>query len=109
MANVLTPMSPTFWSKTMGKKRFKNTIYRSLASFAEQDTLYYGLTVDRPYRSDLRVSNYAKGTAATAQDLTATTDTLTISHTKTILMYVDDVNRLLSSILNLKAIGILAS
>lgn len=94
MANALTPMSPTYWSKNMGKKRFKTAIYRSLASFEEQSVLTNGLTVDRPYRANLRVSNYTKGTAATAQDLTASSDTLTISFQKTILMYIDDVDKI---------------
>ncbi len=77
----------------MGKKRYKSTISRSLASYEEQSTLSKGLKVDRPYRSNLRVSNYVKGTAATAQDLTATSDQLEITHQKTILMYIDDVDK----------------
>jgi hypothetical protein len=93
MANSLTAMSPTFWSKIMGKKLYKTSVFRSLASFAEQATLEYGLTVDRPYRSDITAENYTKGTAATAQDLTASSDTLTINKQKTILMYVDDVDK----------------
>ncbi len=87
-------MSPTFWSKIMGRKVYKSTVYKSLASSEEQKTLTYGQIVDRPYRSNLKVENYVKGTAATAQDLTATSDQLTVDIQKTILIYVDDVDKI---------------
>ncbi len=87
-------MSPTFWSRIMGKQRYKETVYKSQASFEEQKTLEYGLEVDRPYRSALYVENYTKGTAANAQDLTATSDKLTVNKSKTILMYVDTIDKL---------------
>lgn len=93
MANSLTAMSPTYWSRIMGKKLYKTSVFRSLASFAEQSTLTDGQTVDRPYRSDIAAEDYTRGTAATAQDLTATSDTLTVNKFKTILMYVDDVDK----------------
>lgn len=78
----------------MGRKAYKTTVFRALASFDEQATLAVGNIVDRPYRSNVVVEDYVKGTAATAQDLTATSDTLTINVQKTILMYVDDVDKI---------------
>jgi len=93
MANSLTAMSPTYWAKVMGKKLYKTNVFRSVASFAEQATLTEGQTVDRPYRSDITAETYVRGTSATAQDLTATSDTLTVNKFKTILMYVDDVDK----------------
>lgn len=77
----------------MGKKVYKSVVYKAIASSEEQATLKDGQIVDRPYRSDLVVENYTKGTAATAQDLTATSDQLTVNKFKTILMYVDDVDK----------------
>lgn len=94
MANSLTPLSPTFWSKIMGKKVYKATVYKSQASSEEQATLSIGQVVDRPYRSNLVVEDYTKGTAASAQDLSATSDQLTINKQKTILMYIDDVDKI---------------
>lgn len=94
MANSLTPSSPTFWSRIMGRKAYKSTVYKALASSEEQAGLKFGLEVDRPYRSNLVVENYTKGTAATAQDLTSTSDKLTINKQKTILMYVDEVDKI---------------
>lgn len=97
MANSLTAASPAFWSARMGRKLYKNVIYKSVASSEEQSRLSFGVSVDRPYRSDLRVQNYVKGTAATAQDITATSDKLTIDKQKTILIYVDEVDKLQSN------------
>jgi hypothetical protein len=94
MANSLTPLSPKFWSKTIGRKRYKATVYKSIGSSAEQAGLEFGNKVDRPYRANLVVENYVKGVAAVAQDLTATSDELTIDKQKTILMYVDKVDKI---------------
>lgn len=94
MANSLSPSSPTFWSRIMGRKVYKSTVYKALASSEEQAGLKFGLKVDRPYRSNVVVENYVKGTAATAQDLTSTSDQLTVDKQKTILMYVDEVDKI---------------
>jgi hypothetical protein len=92
--NSLTAMSPTYWSRRMGRKLFKENVFRSLASFEEQAVLTDGQEVDRPYRSDIVPENYVKGTALTAQDLTATSDKLTVSTVKAMLMYVDNVDKI---------------
>jgi len=94
MANSLTAISPIYWSKRMGNKRYKTNVFRSFANFEEQATLTDGLTVDRPYRANVVVENYTKGTALTAQDLTATSDQLTVNVTKALLMYVDNVDKI---------------
>lgn len=94
MANAITPMSPTYWSRRMGYKLYKANVYRSLANFEEEATLYNGQIVDRPYRSDITIENYTKGTALTAQDLTATDDTLTVNTIKALLMYIDDIDKI---------------
>lgn len=85
-------MSPTYWSRRMGRKQYKTEIFRALANFEEQSVLKDGQKVDRPYRSDIVVENYTKGTALTAQDLTATSDQLTVDSIKAALLYVDDVD-----------------
>lgn len=78
----------------MGRKLYKTDIFRSLANFEEQDTLRDGQKVDRPYRADIVVENYTKGTALTAQDLTATSDQLTVDTVKAALLYVDNVDKI---------------
>lgn len=91
-SNSLGAMSPTYWSRRMGRKQYKTEVFRSLANFEEQAVLTNGQKVDRPYRSDIVVENYTKGTALTAQDLTATSDQLTVDTVKAALLYVDDVD-----------------
>lgn len=78
----------------IAQKLYKKVVYKSIASAAEQATLSMGQQVNRPYRSNLKAEDYAKGTAAVTQDLTATDDLLTINKQKTIRMYVDDVDKL---------------
>lgn len=94
MANSLTAMSPTYWSKRMGRKLYKTDVFRALANFEEQATLTDGQKVDRPYRSNIVVENYTKGTALTAQDLTATSDQLSVDTVKAALLYVDNVDKI---------------
>lgn len=78
----------------MGRKLYKTDVFRSLANFEEQAVLKDGQKVDRPYRADIVVENYTKGTALTAQDLTATSDQLTVDTIKAALLYVDNVDKI---------------
>lgn len=73
----------------MGYKLYKVNLFTSLASTEQRARLTNGVTVDRPYRSDVVVENYTKGTALTAQDLTSTSNQLTVNVIKAALMYVD--------------------
>lgn len=94
-ANSLTASSPKYWARAMQKKFYNTVTFRAYTSFVEQSLLKNnGRIVDRPYRSDVTAENYTKGTAATAQDLTSTTDTMTMDKFYTVLMYVDDVDKL---------------
>lgn len=53
-----------------------------------------GQIVDRPYRADIYVGAYTKGTALTAQDITANSDQLTVNKIFAGLIYVDDVDKI---------------
>ena len=94
MANSLTAFSPTYWSKMLGHKRYKQEVFRSLASFKEEAVLWNGRIVDRPYRADIEDEQYTKGTALTAQDLTGSSDQLTVNLQQGILIYVDNVDKI---------------
>jgi len=95
MTQTLTAASPTYWSKNAGRKFYKTTIFRSITDFSEESALKNnGLTADRPYRSDIVAENYTKGTALSAQDLSYTTDPLTLDQQYSLLMYVDDIDKL---------------
>ena len=87
-------MSPTYWARRMGAKMYKEEVFRSICSFKEQASLYNGQIVDRPYRNDLVGETYSKGTALSAQDLSATSNQLTVNQFKAILMYVDRVDKI---------------
>jgi len=104
MANAITPMSASYLSRRIGQKLYKNLVFRSLASFVEMDQLKDGQSVDRPYRADITVENYTKGTALTAQDLTATADVLTVNNVKAALIYVDDVKRQFLNLLRMNCV-----
>lgn len=94
MANTLAPLSASYLSRRIGQKLYKSTVFRSVASFVEMDQLKDGQSVDRPYRSDVVVENYTKGTAMTAQDVTGTADVLSVDVVKVALIYVDDVDKI---------------
>ena len=97
MANTLiTTSSSNLLSRIMGLKRYKMTVFRSLASFQEEAALTYGQVVNRPYRSNIRGQNYTAGTALTAQDLTLTDDQLTVNKRKAAFIYVDSVDKIAS-------------
>lgn len=93
MSNSLTAGSETVWSKTAGLKLYNSNLFKNLASFKEQSGLQKGRIVDRPYRANLVVENYAKGTAATVNDLSYTSDQLTINFQDDIYMYLDDIDK----------------
>ena len=78
----------------MGAKLYKKNIFRSICSFREEAVLKDGQKVDRPYRADVYVQPYTKGTALTAQDITATSDQLTVDKIFAALIYVDDVDKI---------------
>jgi hypothetical protein len=93
MTQSLTALSPTFWSANAGDKFYKTTFFRAICSFKEEALVKgSGRIVDRPYLSDIVAESYVKGTAATAQDATATTDPLTLDQFYDVLMYFDDVD-----------------
>jgi len=95
MANSLTAASPTYWSANAGIKLYKTIIFRAITDFSEESLIKNnGRIVDRPYRADVVGEDYTKGTALTAQDLTYSSDQLTLNKLKALLMYVDDVDKL---------------
>jgi hypothetical protein len=100
MANNLTASSPALWSKIPHKNLIKKSIFRSIASFAEQGGLSMGLSVDRPSRTLITTGKYIKGVALTAQDITTTSDKLTINDSSSCLVFYDKVDKKQNSIDN---------
>ena len=85
-------MSPLMWSKIVSRLLQKQTVFRSVASFSEEPSLKYGVSVDRPYRTELVSENYTKLTALTAQDVASTSEKLTIDKQKALTFAIDDID-----------------
>lgn len=99
MANSLTASSPTLWAKVSAYKLYKSAVFKSLASFDRKEALSYGQTIDRPYRADLVAEDYTKGgmSSTDIQDLTTTSNQISIDQIDTIWFKVDDVKNIISS------------
>lgn len=95
MANSLTAASPTLWSKVAAYKLYKSAVFKNLASFDRKELLSYGRVVDRPYRADLVAENYTKGgmSSTDIQDLTYSSNQLTIDQQDTIWFKLDDIDK----------------
>lgn len=78
----------------MGIKLYKENVMIPLCSKKEEASLSIGQEVDRPYRADLVVQKYVKGVALTAQDISATSDKITIDQSFGLLIYVDDIDKI---------------
>lgn len=94
MANSLTAGSPTLWSKFAAYKLYKSTLFTQLASFKEETGLRYGRKVDRPRRADLVAGDYTKGSAATAQYISYTSDQMTINNSDEVFFYLDKIDKI---------------
>lgn len=92
MANAITAFSPKYWSRRMQMVHEKEVVYRAICNFEEKATLRQGQIVDRPYRSAMYAQTYTKGTDVTIQDITGTSETLTVDTAKVVPFYVDDLD-----------------
>lgn len=78
----------------MQTKLYKVNIFRNIASFREEATLTDGQEVDRPYRTAVTTEKISRGTALNAQDLTSTSDKLTVDKWYGGLFYVDRIDKI---------------
>lgn len=78
----------------MQAKLYKENVFRNIGSFREEATLTDGQEVDRPYRTALTTESITRGTALTAQDLTSTSDKLTVNKWYGGLFYVDRIDKI---------------
>lgn len=95
MANDLaTGFNPEYWSRRMQVRRQVKPVYKALANTEERSSLSNGDVVHRPYRSDLRVKTYTKGTPVTVTDISSSDESLTVDVAKIVPFYVDDIDQL---------------
>ncbi len=95
MANSFSSASfAAYWSRRMQVTNYRTAVHRAIVSMEEQSTLTKGNTVHRPYRSTLYPRTYTRGTAVTIRDLTDTDESLSVSTSKVVPFYIDDLDAL---------------
>lgn len=92
MANNLSAFAPEYRSQRTQLLLKKNLVAMEIANMEERSTLVNWTKVHRPTYSDVYVNNYTKGTAVTAQDVTASDEYLTVDQTKEVTVYIDEVD-----------------
>ena len=80
----------------MQRKHHKTDVYRAIANYEEEGTLKIGNIVDRPYRSALGVNTLGSEGSYTRQDITDTSETLTVDTKKEVSFYVQEPDRIQS-------------
>lgn len=93
MANALTAFNPEYWSRRMQIRRQVTPVYRAVANMEERAQLSDGDTVHRPFRSDIRVKTYTKGTSIDITDISSTDESLLVDTAKVAPFYVDDLDK----------------
>ncbi|MCX7589700.1 MAG: hypothetical protein N2Z85_02050 [Patescibacteria group bacterium] len=95
MPNNLTAGSPIYWSAVAQKTLYKKTISNKITDFSvEKEVGQDGRALNKPYRTKLVAEEYQKGVALEAQDLSYNDDYLYIDQFYSLLMYVDDVDKI---------------
>ena len=97
MANSLTALNKEVWARKMQEILEKDLVALSIANTELRSLLNDGDVVHKPYRSKLRTEDYTKGTAITAQDVTATDESLSVDTTKVCMFYIDDIDKIQNS------------
>jgi len=90
MSNTLDPLSPIPFAKRIQKNLNKKAIYTDLANFDVLPGLTFGKSVDRPYISTVKAELYSPDTALIKQDVTGTTDPITIDREPSVWFFLDD-------------------
>lgn len=90
MSNTLDPLSPIPFAKRIQKNLNKKAVYTDLANFDVLPGLTFGQAVDRPYISTLKGQLYSPDTALIKQDVTGTTDPITINRQPSVWFFLDD-------------------
>ncbi len=90
MSNILDPLSPIPFAKRIQKNLNKKAIYTDLANIDVLPGLTFGKSVDRPYISTVKAELYSPDTALIKQDVTGTTDPITIDREPSVWFFLDD-------------------
>lgn len=93
MANDFSAFDPQYWAKEMQTIFVKDNVAIALASTELRDELEFGTTINKPYRSHARVTNYTKGNDIKVADRSGTNEYLTVDTAKITPFYVDDLDK----------------
>lgn len=97
MANNLTAGKPIYWAAVAQKTLMKKLVANKIGDFSvEKEVGEDGRALNKPYRSILVAENYVPGNPLEAQDLSFNEDYLYIDQYYSLLMYVDDVDKIQS-------------
>jgi len=94
MANDFTAFNPEYWAKEMQTIFYKENVAIALANTELRSQLEFGTTINKPYRSHARVTNYTKGTDITVADRDTGNEYLTVDTAKITPFYVDDLDKI---------------
>lgn len=96
--NNLTADKPIYWAAVAQQSLYKNLTSRYVTDFSLESVVgENGKAVNKPYRSKLEAENYIpNGPGLEAQDLISNEDYLYINNYFSLLMYVDDVDKIQS-------------
>lgn len=94
MANSLSASFEEIWAAEQQRKFYKINVSMKIADTSFESTLRKGDTLNRPYRSDLTIQSYTRGTSITIDDLTDTNEQLSVDKQFATGFYVDDFDQI---------------
>jgi hypothetical protein len=93
MANSLTAFNPEYWEAEMQPIFHKENKLMAIAKVDINPLVNDGDTINKPYRSNMSLQTYTKGTDITLEDITGTNEQLTVDTFQAIGFYVDDIDK----------------
>lgn len=86
---AVTASFPEYWSRGLQRYLYKAAVYPAIVSWEAHKALKNGDTFNKPYGSDLSVSDYTRGSAFSVQTISTTNEYLTVDKQKVVPFYID--------------------
>lgn len=91
---AVTASFPEYWSRGLQRYLYKHAVYPAIVSWEAHKALKDGDTFNKPYGSDLAVSDYTRGQAFSVQTISTTNEYLTVDKQKVVPFYIDKFDEL---------------